>query len=286
MFKMVDKTLIQRLHDAKIIDKTKVLWWQKGYEGRRVFSEEEFENNLTKETFSIKFDDKGNIFNPPICKEFNVWYDKNIPILLREFNLAGFKIPSFVSVKPMERNYEMRKGWLSPVDAYEEPHIRGVVLEDTENHLFWTPFMFGMRHNYYSTKTRFIESQNMQCFIDPIHPTKFYKNIIHQWSRGRLAQKKMIHFNNPNYQLVPYFEFDVNSKNMMVYPSKVLEDKLDFPIILKSNPEDESVTILGMGAIYFESRLPCASASYLRIPNNKLERVKYDLEKKLNLNII
>jgi hypothetical protein len=55
---MVNTTLLRELHNEEIIDRRCLYWWQLGYEGRRLFTEQEFKEGLTvtKEKFSPQTD--------------------------------------------------------------------------------------------------------------------------------------------------------------------------------------------------------------------------------------
>src|SRR3989344_5967495 len=147
---MIDKKLLDKLHNSKIIDRRQVLWWQIGYEGRRLFSKEEFDENLKNvsyETYVLR--NAKPVINKDGIKtkniNYKVWTKDEVPILLEDISLDGELIPSFASVKPMSHPNGAGNGWRSlsgfsqsqlPLSAYHSPHIRGVVIELTDDFLF------------------------------------------------------------------------------------------------------------------------------------------------------
>ena len=168
---MVDKKLIQKLHDNRIIDKKYALWWQLRFEGRRIFSEDEFKKGLRNITYEIE-PEEGLIGN----KTLRIWPDYKVPILIRNIDLDGIVAPCFITVKPM--CHDKNEGWrslqqmvtykLPPTESgsvYHEPHVRGVVIEEKDNFLFWYPISFGVdpESHSYQTLSKFIRKENMSC---------------------------------------------------------------------------------------------------------------------------
>ena len=97
---MIDKNLLNRLEQEGLIDQRFLLWWQLGYEGRRVFSEEEFEKRLT----NISYEARGVFEGDSEVKQrdFRFWSDDNVPILIKQVDSQRFMgAPVFISVKPI-----------------------------------------------------------------------------------------------------------------------------------------------------------------------------------------
>ena len=53
---MIDTKIITKLNYMRIIDKNTVLWWELGFEGRRIYSEEEFNKGLEEITLDAGLD--------------------------------------------------------------------------------------------------------------------------------------------------------------------------------------------------------------------------------------
>jgi len=240
---MLDKQLVDRLHQENIINKNSVLWWQLGFEGRRVYSEKEFSKNLRTVKYQTlttealtRLDEEFTLPKPEDFQEeiINIWVEDEVPILLRNLSLAGFDLPVFTTVKPMSHK---PRGWRSlrcsieselPGMVYEQPHIRGIVIDLTEEFLFFYPFLLGERHEYYSSRMFRLNSTDVPIIIDPIHPTKFHTNLIEKEWKGKRAQKKPSCFDLKigGYKLVPFFEFDVNRLHTTIYPLPVFQGNL------------------------------------------------------------
>lgn len=281
---MIDKKLLQELDTRGIIDKNAVLWWQLGFEGRRIYSEREFYDTMQEVTYTVKFDEQGKQLPSPTEKTFKVWSGNDVPIFIKEYEIDGIQIPCLVSVKPLshDRWGLDRSQLMAPISLYEQPHIRGFVLDITDRHVFWSPFRFGTTPNNYETKAVFLPKEDMWCFVYPIHPTKFYKNLNKRWSSGRNAQKKETKVDDSSYYAVPYFEFDVTQRHLTLYPSTLIGGKLDFPIVLKSKPAQGTAEILGIGQIYFDV---LAAVTYKPIPRLKIDRARENLEQRLCIKI-
>ena len=286
---MVDKDLIQRLHDEHIIDKRYVLWWQLGFEGREILTEDELNAGLQTAKWIVKVDITGEPIEPRE-EEFRFWNRDEVPILIRTINLGGIEIPSFVSVKPQTHRpsggvEHLKQLEIFPLPVYEQPHVRGVVIERKDKFLFWYPFTWGIgpSHNLYFTREIFLEEEKMHCLIYPVHPTKFYRNIVeNSWSKGKRTQKKAKEFEyqNEGYELVPYFEFDTTKKQVMVYPVPLFERRLDVPVFIKTTPRYTGVDVIGAGYTVFSGEI--GGICYWELQNDQKRLVRRTLEKTLS----
>ncbi|MAG02051.1 hypothetical protein CMI42_01835 [Candidatus Pacearchaeota archaeon] len=253
----VDKDLINDLDDISMIDKKVVLWWQLGYEGRRIYQEGEFNNSLKEVNYDCisSMTERAYKGEEPINRKFDIWPEDNVPILIREAILDECKVPCFVSVKPMShgngdgwRELNARKSSKFPLSIYYSPHIRGVVLDKTDEFLFWTPLLFGRENVYYQSIAYKSKDEDMTCLVNPISPDKFYKNLITGgWSGGMRSQKKAIEFDykKEGFEVVPYYDFDFRKNQIMIYPSQIFEGKLDLPIVIRG--DEKGPEILGVG---------------------------------------
>jgi hypothetical protein len=238
---MVNKDLVQKLHDKGIIDKRNVYWWQIGFEGRRIFTDEEFQNGLVNISWMPELIRNHRDDNLDFSREdyekapksVSVWVKHDVPILLKDVSIDDHVVPCFVTVKPL--SHDRREGWrdltwdmenkypMNWVSKFHQPHIRGMVLEQTDRILFWSPLLMGTIPMSYHT--RGMQLGNYFAIIDPVYPSDFYKNLIKgQWSFGRRAQKSAATFNclENGYHIVPYFEFDKGEKHVTVYPAPIL----------------------------------------------------------------
>jgi len=266
---MVNKDLIQRLDDSGLVDKRDVLWWQLGFEGRRIFSVEEFEGNLKTISFEVRYDWGWRPITPK-KEEFKVWTKDEVPILIRELEFNGLTLPFFISVKPLSHGGaapgrvvgNQEAGFCKdvgvPLDVYLSPHIRGIAIDVTDRFLFWYPITFGRcDYNCYTTYGYTHESLDTPIILNPISHTKFYQNLIKgSWSHGRRAQKKPKIFDceKEGFEIVPYFEFDPIKPHLMVYPIPLFEGKLDLPVLVKSRTSKPVPEVLGVGYYYAEER--------------------------------
>lgn len=284
---MVDKDLIQRLHDEHIIDKRHVLWWQLGFEGREILTEEEFNAGLQTAKWMVKVDITGEPIEPRE-EEFKFWNRDEVPILIKTINFKGIEIPAFVSVKPqthwprggVEHTKQLE---IFPLTVYEQPHVRGAVIERKDKFLFWYPFTLGEDPHYYSTNGVFLEEEKMWLLICPVHPTKFYSNIVeNSWSKGKRVQKraKEFEYQNEGYELVPYFEFDTTQRHVMVYPVPLFERRLDVPVFIKSIPRYPGVEVIGAGYAVFSG--DSGDICYWELQNDQKKLVRRTLENALS----
>jgi len=272
---MIDKELLDKLHNNHVVEKRGLIWWQLGYEGRNIISEEELHRGLEKHIWTVRTE-KGMR-----QKEVSLWKSSNIPIVIRKINFGPVELDCLISVKPWEerdqRAYERSK---FPPSIYNEPHIRGLVAEIGERHVFWFPFKFSRRTEYYST--RVIEIDGLNIILQAIEPGRFYKNLIDVWDKGRRLNKKARVFNCTRVEAVPYFEFNANQEHLSVYPVKLLEGKLDFPIFYAGG--EGKAEILGMGYIFLgEGAESIPEVYYFDIPEKRFERVKKTFQEKLGL---
>jgi len=286
----MDKDLFTWLENEGLIDQRFVLWWQKGFEGRRVYSGEEFDNTLMQVNYEAKYStEEGKskeLLDKPKEKTLYVWPKEDVPILLREYSLKGRKIPVFISIKPMSHDrddgweilkYFCREAGL-PFSEYHQPHIRGIVIEDTSDFLFWFPIGNSPMH-YSAIGTRdLFDNQDLYC---PIHPSKFYENLVrYQWTKGKRPQRKALEFDceKEGYKIVPYYDFNINSDHLTIYPALVLEKRLDMPIIIKGNKKTGKPEILGTGSFNFENQ---ESALYWELDGGKQKIARKSLIERL-----
>ena len=121
------------------------------------------------------------------------------------------------------------------------------------------------------------EGEELICLINPIHPQKFYENLItEQWHGGRRHNKKGKEFSckQNNFKIVPYYEFNLEKNHLMVYPAPIGKYNLDFPIIIKSNPSIIKPEILGIGYLNFDSS---DYSVYWKINEEKQKQVRKSL---------
>ncbi|MEK6825268.1 MAG: hypothetical protein AABY00_00615 [Nanoarchaeota archaeon] len=259
----MDRALLDELHHRKIIDKRFVLWWQLGFEGRRLYTQEEFEQNLTTITYNCYTWDASTNQKGERPRSFRVWPHGNVPFFIKKATFDGLQIDCFFSIKPLSHeapfyNFQkilddLHQGTNFHLGQYLGTHIRGAVLNLTEEFLFWTPFTLGSRPRYYDSTAFNLDSGEIGILC-PIHPTKFYRNLVEKtWSKHGLPQRKAqtLDLYEHNLQLVSYDEFDSTKNQIMVYPAKVHPDRLDLPVFLKGNPSTGKPEILGTGTIYF-----------------------------------
>lgn len=285
---MINRGLIGLLQDElKLIDRREVLWWQLGFEGRRIYTEEEFEDNLEEITIEIEYRNPRLERPDPGEETYKLWTKNEVPILIKEFEVDGVKIPFFISVKPIshnwERNFERKQSF--PLEVYLSPHIRGIVLETTKNHMFWYPVTFGHEHNVYASQSVKLRQMDLPIITNPISPNKFYKNIIERssWSHGRRAQKRAKHFDckKEGFKLVPYYEFDPTKPHMMVYPIPLFEGKLDLPVFVKSRPPNKPPETLGVGYCFALSE----DIYYWELDKQKQRKTRDTLKRDLEQNL-
>lgn len=249
---MIEKSIVDKLHKSKIINKNSVLWWQLGFEGRRVYSQEEFLKNLREIKYKSLDPSIDSPENTPYKEEIlNLWVEEDVPILLSDVNFRELSIPTFTTVKPMSHKPNGWDNLKSAVElklpptytgmVYEQPHIRGIVIDLTKKFLFFYPFLIGGKHEHYSSSLIIPKNNNTPIIIDPIHPSKFYKNLVEKEWKGKRNQRKptCIDAELEGLELVPFFEFESNKPQITIYPFPIYEDRLaklteDF---IKRNPK-------------------------------------------------
>lgn len=243
---MNNKGTIQKLHDKGIIDKKYLFWWQLGFEGRRVFSEEEFESNLVDRTWDVYVK-----FNPEekSRKNFRLWKGDDVPILIKNINIEGLEVSCFVSIKPVSHwpTTDINEEREFSVGVYEQPHIRGLVAHLDDKFLFWYPFAFGTENQRYSTRAILLKDTQMPIIIWPVCADNFYRNLIGINHRGKRAQTKasVFDYNKEGFEIVPYFDFDLSKNHIMLYPVSIQDDRLSSPVLVKTN--NSRPEILGVG---------------------------------------
>lgn len=283
---MVDKETLKKLEDLKLIDQRYLLWWNLGFEGRRIYDKEEFDKGLTEVTYNSIGSTRDDFDVKP--RTFRVWQNENVPILIKEINYQDVNFSVFVTVKPLHtKNLEYNKQFESSVQVNEEPHIRGVVAELTKDHLFWFPITYGEPQFFYdTTRTRNLEGVEEKVLSHFLHPSTFWKNQIKcNWYNGKRSQTKSKKLNlEDNYDIVPYYNFDPNENHIMIYPGKIFGDRLDLPIIVKGKKGNNSgiPKILGVGYFTFDefsfdamSREDCVY--YWKLDNSFERKVKRSL---------
>ena len=280
---MVDKNLIQRLHDSHDIDKRHVLWWQLGFEGRRVLTEAEFAEGLQTERLEVYIDPRTYRFIEPTEMDFQVWKRDDVPILIRDVDLDGTIVPCFISVKPEshENVSPFSDGKYTIPQVNLHPHIRGMVIEQTDRFLFYYPFISSQESNVYDSPSAYFEDAGMWGLLShPVHVGKVYKELItSQWKNGKRPQRKAKVFNcdKEGFQIVPYFEFDTTQNHVMAYPMNILQNKLDLPVFVKSSPKPPGVEVIGVGYPYF-SRFGDHGVCYWELDKSKTKIIKETLE--------
>lgn len=282
---MINRDLLNKLHDNGLIDKRHVLWWQLGFEGRRILSEEEFNSGLTKVVHEYITPNDGIG-----VETLNVWTKDNVPILLRNIKFSEeLEVPCFISVNPMSHDVGWRHlEYKLPVSLYRRPHIRGVVIEATDEFLFWYPLIFNHDPVYYSTfKFTFKDSTIPPALVCPIVPSKFYENLIKRgWSHGKRSQTRPININckDPS-KIVPYYEFDPKREEFTIYPAPIFSNELDFPIVIAGDLSGIP-RILGTGYISVSRYIPGdQGVSYWKLDKIKERTVRNTLIRRLgNIN--
>ena len=288
---MVDRDLLNWLEEIGLIDQRFVLWWQKGFEDRRIYSEEEFNDVLEEVSYEVKYsmgaDGPARFLIKSEEKTFNVWPQDDVPILLRDYFLKGRKVPVFISIKPM--SHDRNEGWRDleynksegfPLSAFHQPHIRGIVIEDNEDFLFWFPVGSSPMHYHTRGVHNLFDNQDLFCIIDPIHPSKFYHNLIKwEWTKGKRPQREALEFDcsKEGYKIVPYYDFNKENNHLMIYPAHILRKNLDLPVIIKGNKDTGRPGILGIGSFYFREE----AASYWELDGGKQKIARNSLIERL-----
>ncbi len=319
---MIDSSLLQKLHEEGVIDKKNLFWWQLGFEGRQVLSEEQFRQGLRELRYYARDPRKKD--SEPFEANLRVYVKDEVPILVKNIEVGGVEMPCFITCCPMSHE----RGWrtletavtleLSPSWAgfYHQPHIRGVAVEVTKDFLFWYPFYFNKTPDFYTTSVFSLDRLDAQIITDPIHPSKFYMNLIkREWHKGKRPQKKPHIFDfHPvglEFEQVPYFEFDPTKPCITIYPLPLFPDRaqkfidaivktsgcsqgvaqelirlhpslskirkrLDLPVIIRSTGT-EQVAIMGAGYLTEES------AFYWPLSHHQYSLAKTALKERLGL---
>lgn len=269
------------LDEPKFIDKRHLLWWQLGFEGRRIVTEEEFKQGLKEVTYPCvsvtvaDFEAAEESGKAPPLKErtFRVWMPEFIPILLRtKRDDQGRETTFFVTVKPIsqevlwtkdpEEVIRIFKEVNLPLSANLEPHARGVAVEVTNDFVFWHSILMGYLPQIYG-HTRMLNDPDLgvPILLDPVNPERFYKNLIDgSWSKGKRPQKQpeSIDLLETGFELVPYYEFDPKKNQIMIYPTSVFPGRLDLPAVVRGDEKTGIPVILGAGFPLFYIETPVA----------------------------
>ncbi len=277
----INLEVLYRLGASNVIDKRHVIWWQLGHEGRKIITEDEFNEGLTRITYKCHQDHN---FNTTEKRTFDFWRGNYVPIVIKEVDLLGLKIKSLLTIKPVtDMAIEMAIELQYPLDENTHPHIRGIVIESTRDFLFWYPIMYG-NPSYYSGAVTFMIGNDKVGFISPVHPTQFYQNQMRMgWSGGRRAQKraKTVEFgcyavSGEVAKIVPYYEFDSSRNVVMVYPAKANGD-FALPLIVRGNPKTCMPLIIGAGYLLFggeKRREQGEAAGYWELSDAQMKKAK------------
>lgn len=255
--------VLARLDETKIIDKRHVLWWQLGFEGRRIMTEREFERNLMTITYTCW---SGNARDMQRRKRsFRVWKGNDVPIMLKKVRMGGQDVECFFSIKPLSHEWpggpeaalatQMSSEW--PVSHNNRPHIRGVNIGHNDEFLFWYPLLLGTRPGRYDSFAFRLKTGEV-ALLWAVHPDRFYDNLVKNgWPGGKRAQRKPLSLplTKNGLRIVPFYEFDPGQPEVMVYPARIWgEDhrkSLDVPAIIKGNPQTGQPEVLGAGSLSF-----------------------------------
>ena len=302
LLRHVDADMLTRLEEVGLIDKKDVCWWQFGFEGRRIVTEQEFNKGLMAVTFNcLEYArlDSSEIVSRE--RTFSIWTEDFIPVLLKTITLqGGIEAQCFITVKPIShdlsmpstreemREFEARER--NDVAVFSEvlrPHVRGVVIESTDKFLFWYPIQ-SIRSVFREGVNRSIGSVGgdtvMQVgkdmvMLEPIGPTGFYDNIIRSSRQGRRriskGKSKNIDADRQGYRIVPYYEFDPLQNHLMIYPAKIHSGPLDSPIIVKGDPDTGVPEIVGTGL--FELGPFMSIATYWELSHSQKNAAKMSL---------
>ena len=259
---MVDAGLLARLDEKHVINRRSVMWWQLGFEGRKVISEAEFASTLQTVSYPCKsalYDGAGHRYVE--TRSFRVWPRDDVPIVLRQVRIGEETFDGFVTVCPMSHRPGGRTGWedldfnqqasQGPMSIYRTPHIRGVVVEKTPEFLFWSPVTFS--HKSEATYfTRCFMLGDTPCLISPIDTSKFCRTLIQNvWHKGTRPQKKPAEMNSKSdgFDFVPYYEFDPAKNHVTIYPGVAFPGRFDLPIVIRGNPSSGRPSIVGVGYV-------------------------------------
>ena len=285
----VNKDLIAKLHNDKIIDKRFPIWWQLEFEGRRIYSEKEFDKGLETICYHLK-QRGGEGPEKLIPTSYKVWTEDQVPILLRDIDIGKRYgvAPLFISVKPMSHGREwhslkVAEKFGTPLATYNVPHIRGLAIETKNKFFFWYPFQLPSK-SHYSTDIAQFENTNLKTILSPVDTDKFYKNIINgSWGHGKRRQTKaeILDATRAGYIVTPYFELKPSEKQLFIYPVEIFKNKLSVPIILGTIPDKDKIGILGVG--YFSEK---GIAHYWNLDVQKQREVKKVIGEELGLETV
>jgi hypothetical protein len=295
----IDVRTLARLDEAKIIDKREVLWWQLGFEGRQIISEETFNQSLTQIRYKCsdnrsQFKDYTSRSNRTVLnRTFKLWFHEYIPIVLKEAILPGGSVATlFITIKPINRNllkYQIERA--QPPELIMEPHVRGIAITNDNEFLFWHPI--SMNTTAMIGYNRGIPEQvnlnlGMNTLLYTTAPYEFYINLI----RKERSLKKRFHKPPKEIKsvegeicIVPYYEFDPYETAVTIYPGKAPLSELDIPIVLQGNPII-GPKIIGAGSLW-EDRDDSKSGTiyYWGIPARYIEGIRLSIEQRLGLAI-
>jgi len=102
---MIDSSLLQKLHEEGVIDKKNLFWWQLGFEGRQVLSEEQFRQGLREMSYFARDPRKKD--SEPFEANLRVYVKDSVPILIKNVEIRGVEMPCFITCCPMSHE----RGW-------------------------------------------------------------------------------------------------------------------------------------------------------------------------------
>jgi hypothetical protein len=237
------------------------MWWQLGFEGRRIFSEAEFLEGSREVSYPVKYTSRRVVRDVPKKETYSVWTRDDVPILLRNVDIGGESVPCFLTVKPMSHYDSGGNGWRTleydresgkELSLNLRPHVRGVVIEQTSEFLFWHPFVFGSLGNQYETRATTLDGSPV--FISPVHSGRFCRNLLDRsWHSGKRAQTsgKILDTAREGVRLVPYYEFDSLGDCVSVYPISLFEGRLDVPGIMIGRSNSARPELAGVGFVNY-----------------------------------
>lgn len=283
---MFSKDLVDKLHEFKIINKNNILWKQFSYLEGRVYNSKEFEAKLESIKYTIR-----DSFGKETRPIFKIWPDHSTkPFTIKKLKISKkIKAPVLITVQPKPNlhgfNYwhtlSIHKETNKPLSKYLQPHGIGVVLDQTPEFLFWTPFYF---------ETQFSQNQQawsripgdrlniLSSFEDPI--VDYRDRLINShWNKGKRPQTppKRLGYQSELYNQVPFFEFNPKLKHLTAYPLPIFENKPDLPIIIQSIPDSGKIELLGAG--YFKNE----TGFYWPLNSQQQKRARSTLLTRLDL---
>jgi hypothetical protein len=286
---MVDRVLLDRLEKEKIIDRRYVFWWQLGFEGRRIISEEEFNAGLTTVNWDV-YDLNEDLERGMVRKnrEYRVWTGRDVPILIKTINISGIDISCFITIKPTSHwppvNLNAKEHIFGP-GVYETPHIRGIVAETTDRHIFWYPFYVEDKNEYESLSLRF---KNLDYVIipSPVGINTFYRKFAEGFRRrGKRGQQKatFVEYKRRGFSAVPYFDFDPAQMHITFYPVSFSPHWLDAPVLIAS--QNTGPKIIGVGYPGVSDRYDFEYIGYWKLNDRERRTAKEVLDTRLGLDL-